>query len=246
MEHIESIKNSKHIFLLGYFEEYYLNNDEYPKNIFDLDSSLIDYAKNSKEKLNKDRDAFIQNTFIDPFNDNGYFIVPIYNRKNKRIEDIYVLSVGADSECNNFFRDSIYTDDSISLNLYRSSKFSYLNYYFGTKDILIFHLKGKHFLLNQVVTGQKCIPVEKVHRLFERKHPLHRVVCITGKVDSIIKSNTNLTIFFRNNNGEIRCKMDELYKVEVGDKIQIIAVYKRKSDHTLYFSNCISLQTTNQ
>ncbi len=241
IEHIESVKNSKQIFLMGYFEEYYLNNDEYPKNIFELDSTLIDFETKNKKDQDKDWHIYVKNTIIDPFNNNGLCIVPIYNRNNKRVEDIYVLSAGVDKECNNLLMDSIYTDDAINLNLYKNSKFSYFDYYFGKKDILIFHLKGNHFLRNQIMSGQKCSSSKDIFKLFERKHPLHRVVCITGKVDSLSKSNTRLNVFFNLNNGKIICTMDKLYKFNKGDTIQIIAVYKRNYNNSLYFSNCFPL-----
>jgi hypothetical protein len=139
----ENINNSKYSW---YFDDVFTtNNEQYLKvhTSEDYIKALKPLFNNelSKDEIKIKLTSNLQFFFIDPFSkqkkDLKYY--PIYN-SNEEIKGYVLLSSGIDGEINNHFDLKLYHKDYKKSNfkLYDEGfSFSYFDYYFGKKDIIV-------------------------------------------------------------------------------------------------------------
>jgi len=115
-------------FIYTVFYNYYLNNNSFPDSI-----TYLEIAKYEGNEF-----------FIDPFDkyNNYYKYLPI--KSNGSVKTYYLLSVGFDGKqqiklTKDIRRENIYEiyKDSLFFSLKSDIDFSYLDQYFGRKDIII-------------------------------------------------------------------------------------------------------------
>jgi len=233
----EFIRNPINIW---YFDSYFTSIGEYPNNIIDFISELINAGVPQE---------FIDYTFCDPFScDSNYWhYLPLYNKRLGSVEGFILLSAGIDGKIDNVFRDTLYVDDNISLKLYSGSDRCYdiFKKWFGKKDLLIFQRNGRELLkeyggfpsastirtLNRVLEYAKDV---KERRVFTSFHLMYK-----GKV--MLKDSSS--IYFYHDDVWIRNQAYDTFDfrhLNVGDSVMLTGgLTGWENDSTINIKNCI-------
>ena len=110
--------------ILGnYFDEF----GYYPETLSDADTLF------NTKPFWKDFDDYRETPYrflIDPFSRDYFLYIPIRSDGNAKPDSYYLLSAGIDSKFNNKV-------SNVQMFLYDSLTFSYLDFYFGKKDLLV-------------------------------------------------------------------------------------------------------------
>jgi hypothetical protein len=123
--------------------DFFIHHRYYPDSLAQVDT-LFTLKGHHWRTFDEYRDTPYR-FLIDPFTNDYFYYIPVYDSDKNKAQSFYLLSAGIDSKINN----KIFTESG--LDLYDSLRFKYLNYYFGKKDLLIckgsvHDLRYKHLL----------------------------------------------------------------------------------------------------
>lgn len=176
---------------------------------------------------------------VDPFSGNFFYYIPVMNKKYKRPEGYYLLSAGIDSKINNK------NLDKGALKLYDSASFSYKDWYFGDKDLLVSEGSIEDWLSESSGMDVSMRWLSKRYDSTGRRM-LPRIVKFYGSVNSVGTDH----FLVKENQSDLRgiCYLAPSVgqlAISTGDTIHVKGIYNKISfdpDTVFTFLNCIILE----
>lgn len=244
----EQIAANSDKFFFGYLdlgEHFYNDKFRYPNNakeLYDFFASAP-WFKEAKE------------TMKDPFSkQNGDLLyVPVFSKTNRICEGYLLISAGIDGKINTQLPDSLYFETVKTLRFYNSLApasslsfrkydlhFSFKDYLFGNKDLLIEYANGIAIFLNNA-----CYRVYTPAKLMNKLHQtgFARLDCsVEGKVKNVGDS----TVVITDDTCNVVCSMykGRPFKIYENDSVKIAGCYRNKLDpktKTIYLDHCIAV-----
>ena len=130
---IEELKIEPGVFYSA-FRSFYIQNGQYPLN---LTKDLIDQEESEDLRIQ------FRIFFNDPFKDGSILHYIPFKNDSGLIEGYCLLSVGPDGDLNNEIIGPILLNQKNKIKLYDTLSFNYLNFYFGSKDLLVTSIYNK-------------------------------------------------------------------------------------------------------
>lgn len=220
----------------GQINKYFFEHGWFPDSLEQIDTIL------SRKIVKGDIEDFIETPYrfyIDPFSDEFYYYLPVMNEKYGKPEGYYLLSAGIDSKINNRKLDKG------ALKLYDSASFSYLDWYFGDKDLLVSEGSIEDWLSES--SGME-VSMRWLAKRYDStgRRMLPRSVKFYGTVDSVGTDR----FLVKEDQSDLRgvCyiapSVDQLAIVE-GNIVQVKGIYNKiifQPDTVFTFLNCIILE----
>jgi hypothetical protein len=219
---------------VGLISSYFLEHGWFPDSLQQLDTIFNHeiHVKNF-EDIRETRHRF----FVDPFSGKFYHYIPAINEKYGKPEGYYLLSAGIDSKINN-------KENKGTLKLHDSVSFSYFDYYFGKKDLLVDQRSIEDWISSDGF-DLTFDDLAENYNLDHRRHAaLHGLIEFYGVVDSV--NTDHFTVIDRQKKGVcyLAPSVDKL-AITSGDTVQVKGIYNRVSvdpDTTFTFLNCVILE----
>jgi len=224
---------------------------------FDL---LFFHTKNYPESMDEMISLYVENgitedaiteIFVDPFhrNQDYFYYIPLYHRKNGNREGYLLLSAGIDRKINNMFNDSIYIDEDVQLKLYSASdtSFNIFQKWFGKKDLLIFQRNGREFIKNARYKGIRTLDEITEVATNVRKRPYfvmgEDMVFSHTMFEGKILNKDATSVYFKNGITWFKIQLYDpidYTRLNVGDDVIFTGLMTGwENDSTINIKNCI-------
>jgi hypothetical protein len=227
---------------IGFFSE----NFRYPYQI----DELYDFFNDSI--FNKS----VEKILNDPFSKRNrpLLYIPVYSISNKLCEGYLLISAGIDGKLDNSAKDTIYFEDISKFKFYNSVKaatkltyrefdstFSYKNFLFGNKDLMVEYANGIEIFKNNAIR-RIFTPTKLMSKLYPKGFT--RLACtVEGEVKEI--SNDTIVVF-----DSLTSAVCSMYKgiphdIKRFEKIKIAGYFRNKIDpinRIIYLENGIIIE----